>query len=56
MITTQSREGIGAMLGHHGRHIPFLSKVLGPSLRAWSTYAMEMLVILEAVCAYELIY
>ena len=44
--TEASDFGIGVVLGQNEHPIAFLSKALGPSRRAWSIYAKEMLAIL----------
>lgn len=44
-----SRDGIGAVLTQNKRPIAFMSKELGVVKRTWSTYAKEMLAILEAI-------
>jgi hypothetical protein len=44
-----SGDGIGAVLTQQGRPIAFMSRALGLSKRAWSTYAREMLAIVVAV-------
>ncbi|XP_057986604.1 uncharacterized protein LOC131171153 [Hevea brasiliensis] len=41
--------GIGAVLSQQDRPIAFMSRALGPSKQAWSTYAKEMLAILQAI-------
>ncbi|KAF2322669.1 hypothetical protein GH714_028059 [Hevea brasiliensis] len=40
---------IGAVLSQQDRPIAFMSRALGPSKQAWSTYAKEMLAILQAI-------
>jgi hypothetical protein len=44
-----SGDGIGAVLTQQGRPIAFMSRALGLSKRAWSTYAREMLAIVVVV-------
>jgi len=44
-----SGDGIGAVLTQQGWPIAFMSRALGLSKRAWSTYAREMLAIVVAV-------
>ena len=44
-----SGEGIRAMLTQNKKLIAFMSKALGVTKRSWSTYAREMLAILEAI-------
>lgn len=44
-----SGDGIGAVLSQQGKPIAFMSRALGMSKRAWSTYAREMLAIVVAV-------
>ncbi|KAL6329661.1 hypothetical protein AAG906_026392 [Vitis piasezkii] len=48
--TSASREGIDAVLTQQGRPIAFMSQALGVAKRSWSTYAKEMLAILQAQC------
>jgi hypothetical protein len=44
-----SGDGIGAVLTQQGRPIAFMSRALGLSKHAWSTYAREMLAIVVVV-------
>lgn len=44
-----SGEGIGAVLSQQGRPIVFMSQALGVTKKSWSTYAKEMLAIVEAI-------
>jgi len=43
------RDGIGAVLSHKGRPIAFMSRALGTTKCSWSTYAKEMLAIIQAI-------
>ncbi|XP_013601199.1 PREDICTED: uncharacterized protein LOC106308599 [Brassica oleracea var. oleracea] len=47
--TDASGEGIGAVLSQAGQQIAFMSRSLGVTKKAWSTYAREMLAILVYV-------
>ena len=44
-----SGEGIDAVLSQQGRPIAFMSRALGVTKKSWSTYAKEMLAIMEAI-------
>ena len=44
-----SRDGIGAVLSQQGKPIAFMSHTLGVTKKTWSTYAKEMLAIVEAI-------
>ena len=44
-----SGEGIGAVLTQQDRPIAFMSRALGVSKLSWSTYAKEMLAIIQAI-------
>lgn len=44
-----SDQGIGAIFSQKGRPIAYMSKALGPRKKGWSTYAKEMLAIMEAI-------
>ncbi|KAL9440784.1 hypothetical protein AB3S75_019453 [Citrus x aurantiifolia] len=44
-----SGEGIGAILQQKPKPIAFMSRALGVSKQSWSTYAKEMLAIVEAI-------
>ena len=44
-----SGDGIGAVLTQQGKPIAFMSRALGVSKRSWSTYAREMLAIIQAI-------
>ena len=47
--TDASCDGIGTILSQQGKPIAFMSKALGVAKKSWSTYAKEMLAILEAI-------
>jgi hypothetical protein len=47
--TDASGDGIGAILTQQGKPIAFMSKALEVAKKSWSTYAKEMLAILEAI-------
>lgn len=47
--TDASGGGIGTVLQQNGRPIAFMSRALGLAKKAWSTYAKEMLAVVEAV-------
>ncbi|RVW35713.1 Retrovirus-related Pol polyprotein from transposon 297 [Vitis vinifera] len=47
-------EGIGVVLTQQGRPIAFMSRALGVVKRSWSTYAKEMLAILQAMHTWRL--
>ena len=42
-------EGIGVVLTQQGKPIAFMSQALGVSKQSWSTYAKEMLAIVQAI-------
>lgn len=47
--TDASGDGIGAVLTQQGKLIAFMSHALGLTKKSWSTYAKEMLAIIEAI-------
>jgi len=47
--TDASGDGIGAILTQQGKPIAFMSKALKVAKKSWSTYAKEMLAILEVI-------
>lgn len=47
--TDASGDGIGIVLSQNGQPIAYMSRALGVSKQAWSTYAKEMLAIIVAV-------
>ena len=47
-------EGIGVVLTQQGRPIAFMIRALGGVKRSWSTYAKEMLAILQAMRTWRL--
>ncbi|KAA8529847.1 hypothetical protein F0562_034384 [Nyssa sinensis] len=47
--TDASGDGIGVVLTQHDKIIAFMRRALGVSKRSWSTYAKEMLAIVEAI-------
>ena len=44
-----SGDSIGAILSQQGRPIAFMSRALGTTKRSWSTYAKEMVAIIQAI-------
>lgn len=44
-----SGDGIDAILTQQNKSIAFMSRALGISKRSWSTYAKEILAIIEAI-------
>ncbi|KAL9429506.1 hypothetical protein AB3S75_031335 [Citrus x aurantiifolia] len=42
-------DGIGTILQQQGQPIAFMSRALGVTKKSWSTYAKEMLAIIEAI-------
>ncbi|KAL9448015.1 hypothetical protein AB3S75_015483 [Citrus x aurantiifolia] len=49
IVTNASGDGIGAILQQQGQPIAFMSRALGVTKKSWSTYAKEMLAIIEAI-------
>jgi len=47
--TDASGDGIGAVLTQQGKLVAYISRALGITKKSWSTYAKEMLAILEAI-------
>ena len=47
--TDASGDGIGAVLQQNGKPIAYMSRALGITKKTWSTYAKEMLAVVEAV-------
>lgn len=47
--TDASGEGIGAVLTQQGKPLAYMSRALGVAKKSWSTYAREMLAIVEAI-------
>ncbi|RVW34662.1 hypothetical protein CK203_106429 [Vitis vinifera] len=43
-------EGIGVVLTQQGKPVAYMSRALGVTKKSWSTYAKEMLAIVEAIC------
>lgn len=44
-----SGNGIGVVLSQQGKPIAYMSRALGVSKKSWSTYAKEMLAIVQAI-------
>ncbi|KAH9717133.1 hypothetical protein KPL71_021710 [Citrus sinensis] len=49
IVTDASGDGISAILQQQGQPIAFMSRALGVTKKSWSTYAKEMLAIIEAI-------
>lgn len=47
--TDASGDGIGVVLTQQGKPVAYMSRALGITKKSWSTYAKEMLAILEAI-------
>lgn len=47
--TDTSGDDIGVVLTHQGKPIAYMSRALGFIKKSWSTYAREMLAIVEAI-------
>jgi hypothetical protein len=47
--TDASGDGIGTVLAQQGKPVAYISRALGITMKSWSTYAKEMLVVLEAI-------
>ena len=47
--TDASGEGIGVVLTQQGKPMAYMSRALGMTKKSWSTYAKEMLAIVEAI-------
>ena len=47
--TDASSDGIGTILQQQGQSIAFISRALGITKKSWSTYAKEILAIVEAI-------
>ena len=46
-------EGIGVVLTQQGKPVAYMSRALGVTKKSWSTYAKEMLSIVEAICMWR---
>ena len=51
--TDASGEGIGVVLTQQGKPVAYMSRALGVTKKSWSTYAKEMLSIVEAICMWR---